>query len=158
MGKPPVTSKGLVIGIGNLLRGDDGLGPQTVSLLDEIGFDGRDVSTLTLPQIDITLVSSLASVNYAIFIDARVCDSGDEVKIVQYLPSEQDAYPSHTSHALSIPSVIEITRKLYGRAPACYLVLPSGYEFSIGERLSPKAETNRRLAAKQVIDLVRTMS
>ena len=158
MGKAPVIKKGLVIGIGNVLRGDDGLGPQTVAVLDEIGFNGRDVSTITLPQIDITLASSLASVDYAVFVDARIHDSQEEVKVVHYVQAERGMTLSHTSHSLSIPSLIEMTRELYGKAPDCYMVAPKGHDFSIGERLSPRAEANCRLAAKNVIDLVREMS
>jgi hydrogenase maturation protease len=158
MGRTAVVKRGLVIGIGNVLRGDDGLGPQTVTLLDSIGFDGRDVGTIALPQLDITLATSLASVDYAVFVDARLHDSEDEVKIVHLVQTERSTTLSHTSHSLSIPSLIEMTRELYGKAPDCYMVVPKGHDFSIGEQLSPRAEANRRLAAKNVIDLVRRIS
>lgn len=158
MAKAPVVKKGLIIGIGNILRGDDGLGPQAVTLLDEIGFDGQDVSTIALPQIDITLANSLASVDYAVFVDARIHDSDDEVKIVHCDQIEHNAHLCHTSHALSIPALIAITRELYGKAPNCYMVVPKGYDFSIGEKLSPQAEANLQLATKHVIDLVGTIA
>ncbi len=158
MVESPVAKRGLVVGIGNVLRRDDGLGPQTAALVDEIGFDGRDVSTLTLPQIDITLANSLASVDFVVFVDARIQDSDDEITTVHCEPTKDDAHLSHTSHALSIPSLIAITRELYGKAPNCYMVLPKGYDFAIGEQLSPRAEANRQLAAQQIIHLIETMT
>jgi Ni,Fe-hydrogenase maturation factor len=93
-----------------------------------------------------------------VFIDARFCDSDDEIKIVQCKPAEQNAHLSHTSHALTIPTLIEITRELYGKAPDCHIVAPKGYDFSIGENLSPEAENNRQQAARSIIDLICAIS
>jgi hydrogenase maturation protease len=158
MDKPPIMKRGLVIGIGNVIRKDDGLGPQTVALLDEIGFNGHDIRTMALPQIDITLVNELASVEYVLFVDARVCDSEEKIRIVHCRQTEHNASLSHTSHALTIPTLIEITRELYGMAPDCYIVAPKGYDFSIGENLSPGAENNRQLAARRITDLIGAIS
>ena len=158
MGEPPVSMRGLVVGIVNTLRGDDGLGPRTVALLDRTGFAGHHVATMAVPQIDITLVSSLAAVDYAVFVDAGVQDSDEDVAVLPCDSPEPDAHLGHTSHALSIPSLLAFTRQLYGRAPNCYLVVLRGYDFSIGERLSPQAEVNLQLAAKNVIDLISAMA
>jgi hydrogenase maturation protease len=158
MGRSPIIKRGLVIGIGNVLRQDDGLGPKTVAFLDELSFDGYDVGTIVIPQIDITLASTLASVDYAIFVDAGMNDSDDQIKIIPYEHAEHDSNLSHTSHALSIPSLIEITSELYGRAPISYMVIPKGYDFSVGERLSPQAEANMLLAVNQIVELIGTAS
>jgi hydrogenase maturation protease len=154
MVKSHLEKRGLIIGFGNILRKDDGLGPKAVDLLNEIIFDGRDVNTMTLPQIDITLAKELASVDFAIFVDARIDDSNDSVIIEHLELNELNTQLGHTSHSLSIPSLIGLTRELYENTPDCYMVTPKGYDFSIGESFSPEAEANLHLAVKKIIELI----
>jgi hydrogenase maturation protease len=150
--------RGLVVGIGNLLRTDDGLGPLTVSALEEMDLGGGEVRMMAMPQIDITLASLLASVDYAIFVDARSDNAEDEVKVSRCDRTDQELHLSHTSHSLSIPALIEATHQFYGKSPSCFLVTPKGYDFSIGEILSPQAKRNLRVAAAQVIGLIDRIS
>lgn len=154
MVKSYVAKRGLVIGFGNILRKDDGLGPKAVDLINKSGFDGCDVRTMSLPQIDITLAITLASVDFAIFVDARSDDLNDPVIIEHSEPNELETQLSHTSHSLSIPSLIKLTQEIFGRAPDSYTVEPKGYDFSIGESLSPQAEANLHLALKKMVELI----
>jgi len=145
-----------VVGFGNELRGDDGLGPAVARALRENGSDRRaQVDVVDLPQLDISLVPRLAMVELAVFVDARD-DQRDELVIRdRILPSGAPQTPAFSSHTLGIGQLLRAALDWYGSAPDCYLVAPKGYEFSIGDRLSSRAEGAVRAAVIEVEALVR---
>ena len=64
----------LVIGFGNTLRCDDGVGPKAVLAVEELGLPG--VRTLTCPQLTPELADPLSKVDSAVFVDAAVDHRG----------------------------------------------------------------------------------
>ena len=146
----------LVVGFGNELRGDDGLGPAVARALRENG-SGRQarVEVVELPQLDISLVPRLATVELAVFVDARDDQRDDLVIRDRVLPSEAPQTPAFSSHTLGIGQLLRAALDWYGSAPDCYLIAPKGYEFSIGSRLSLRAADAARAAVTEVEALVR---
>lgn len=51
-----------------------------------------------------------------------------------------------TTHSLSAEAVLYLAKSLYGRCPEAYLLAIRGYEFEIGENLTPAAQKNLELA------------
>ena len=146
--------KCLLIGFGNTLRRDDGLGPYIVDSIAVESYCGMEVRKISIPQIDLILADDLSKVDLALFVDSRIDDSDDLVKVEHCAPSREPSLCSHTSHSLSIQDLINLTRDLYGRVPESYIVMPKGFDFSLGEDLTSKAKKSAVLAVQTVTDLV----
>jgi hydrogenase maturation protease len=146
--------KCLLIGFGNTLRRDDGLGPYVVDGLATENLRGMEIAKISIPQIDLILASGLSRVDVALFVDARVDDS-DEPVIVEHCSASEDASPfGSSSHSLSIPDLLRLTRDLYGHKPESYVVMPKGFDFSLGDSLTPEAEHTAALASRALLGLV----
>jgi len=55
---------------------------------------------------------------------------------------------SFTTHALTPEAVLDLCQSLYGKRPEAFLLAIRGYDFEIGEGLSPAAEKNLQAALK----------
>ena len=75
-----------------------------------------------------------------ILVDARADEDDELVKVRRIEPTDGLSNMPHTSHALGLPDLLYILRDWYGTTPACYAVMPKGYDFSIGEVVSERAQ------------------
>lgn len=149
--------KCLIIGYGNSIRCDDGLGPKVVELLKcEQTLVRNNISMIVLSQLDIIMVNSLIEYDLVIFIDARDDDDEIPVRVELIEPSDEKSELPRDTHALSIESLLHLSEHLYQLSPKCYAVLPKGYDFSFSEKLSSKAEINSFDAKKIVMEILKT--
>lgn len=126
----------LVIGIGNPSRGDDALGPTLIEHLEAL--DLPDVELLTDFQLQVEYAYDLQERQMVIFADASV--SGPEPYAFE--PIEPAADASYSSHALSPAAILQAYTTLYGEPPKSWILGIKGYDFDLGEGLSPQAESN----------------
>ncbi len=146
----------LVAGLGNLDRGDDGLGADVVALL--AGRMPQDVELLTRRGDMLALIEEWAGVDVCIAIDAAA-PAGDPGRIFRFdlatdtLPADA-AYMS--SHAMGLPAVVALARAL-GRAPRDMIVYAvEGICFDDGAPLSrPVAQAARDVADRIVAEVER---
>lgn len=121
----------LIVGIGNELRGDDGVGIRVVgSLSPRPGAEAIAVHQLT-PE----LADRLHAAQRVLFVDAQI--AGDAVRL---LPLEPAAEAALLGHALSPEALLEWTRRVHGRAPEGWLLTVPARAFPFGESLSPEAK------------------
>jgi hydrogenase maturation protease len=124
----------LVIGYGNPLRGDDGLGPRLASAIDQLAFPGVDV--LVCHQLTPELAEPISRADAVIFIDARV--QGDPGVQLQRIEAETPG--AFRTHASDPAALLALARALYGTAPAGWWLTLPAVEFGFGEKLSPSAQ------------------
>lgn len=145
----------LLIGYGNTVRGDDGLGPYVARhFQDWSAPPGVRILVEELPQLDVALIEQLAAAQLAIFVDARDDDRCDAVIVERHVLADAAATPRHTSHSVGIDQLLRAARDWYGRAPVCYAVMPKGYEFEFSERLTTRAEQNAERAIREVATII----
>ncbi len=145
----------LLVGYGNTVRGDDGLGPHVARhFRDWPAPPGVKVLVEELPQLDLMLIERLAGATLAIFVDARHDDRSDAVVIERHQPVEAGWSAGHSSHAVGIDQLLRAARDWYGRGPVCYAVLPKGYEFEFSETLTAQARRNAEAAIEAVATLI----
>jgi hydrogenase maturation protease len=125
----------LVIGIGNPLRGDDGIG---ALLAYQVG--GRSVQQLT-PE----LAAELAELEAVLFIDAWLAPAGAAARLTQISP----AVGAVGSHRLEPAQLLAISQALYGRSPQAHLLRVPAYGFDHGTALS--AELQAALPAARAL-------
>ena len=146
-------SKVLIVGIGNEIRQDDGIGPYCLKLLKHMPAyaNNKLVDCLTVHQLDITHCTTFADYGLIIFIDAAAGDSPQSVRVEEIKPKPQPR--NFTSHIGSIYDILSLTQSLYGVTPKGYLVAVSGLSFEVGEGLSHTALKNATIAIQIVQEL-----
>ena len=143
------TVKSLVIGYGNSLRSDDGIGIEMATVIDRWHLPG--VRSLALHQLTPELAAELALVDRAIFIDARQGIDTDPVELHRLKPSVSTEFPTH----LGDPRVLlSLTQAIYGKCPQAWWAIVPGINFQVGDRLSPLAQRNIEQALIQIESLL----
>ena len=124
----------LIIGYGNPLRGDDGVGPRAAELLAETPFpDG--VQVLVCHQLTIELAPQIAEADRLILIDARATGEPGSIQQCVLTPAIPDS--ASLTHHIDAQGLLAAAQMLYGHAPETMLFTVSGGSFEGGEALSP---------------------
>ncbi len=125
--------KALIIGYGNPLRSDDGVGQAAArALAHEAAVDGAEV--IGCHQLMPELAEGLAAVDLAVFVDAA---AGLEPGDVVVKPVQSAAGPSAgLIHHVAPGALLALSEKLYGRSPEAFLVTVGAGSLALGEGLS----------------------
>ena len=125
----------LLIGYGNLLRSDDGVGPAIVSRLAAI-FAGEPRCACLVPhQLTPELAEQVACVDRVVFVDASVEQPAGEIRI-RRLNAEYVAL-SAVGHCASPEAILAISKALYHRVPRAWSIAVGVANLAVGDRLSP---------------------
>ena len=115
-----IETKILVIGYGNTLRGDDGVGPCVAEAIEQLQLPG--VRTLACPLLTPELADPIARVGTVIFVDAAV----DAPKGVQWRKLEPNESSQLMAHAADPRTMLALARDVFGRMPeAWWLTIPA---------------------------------
>lgn len=137
----------LIYGYGNPGRQDDGLGNAFVEeikawaaqeKLEGIEFDSNY-------QLNIEDAAGIAEKELVIFADASV---EEDVIDFELTPVTENTEVSFTSHAASPGYIYYLSKALFGKQPATYLLHIKGYTWNFEEGLSEKATRNLNLAVE----------
>ncbi len=122
----------VVFGWGNIARGDDGLGPLLLARLEQAGWP--EAVFIEDYQLQIEHALDLEGADLALFIDAG---TGTPAPFVFREIFSREGM-AHTSHALAPESVLDVYRRVTGKAPPpAFLLCLRGENFGLGEDLSP---------------------
>jgi hydrogenase maturation protease len=152
---PPVAESrpdAVLIGCGNLLRGDDGAGPECVRLLAETGLP-PGVTAIDAGTSGADVVLGMRGANRVILVDA--CQSGRPPGSLVSLTAAELAGIAKTGpldiHAFRWIDAVRLSRALAGDqpGPTVSVWLVEGAQFAPGSGLSPTvAAAVSRLAAE----------
>lgn len=149
----------VVVGVGNRLRGDDGIGLAVAASLDGRVPDGVDV--VPCEQEPSRLIEAWRGAETAVVIDA--VRSGAEPGTLHRFDASEHAIPgrlfrSSSTHAFGVGEAIELARAL-GSLPGRIVVHGvEGGEFAAGEGLTAPVEAAVEPAARAVIDELESLS
>ena len=132
----------LIFAYGNISRGDDALAPLLVERLQQQGVVqgcGLQLKFLSDYQIHIEHVMDMQQCQRVLLIDAA-----------QQLPQAYRLYPVtaqqqtlYTTHGMSPATLLHTYRQvLHEEPPATAMLAIGGYQFELGQVLSPQAEEN----------------
>jgi len=126
----------LVLGYGNPLRCDDGLGWKVAVQLFRLN-TSPEVEVLPCHQLTPELAEPVSRSDVVVFIDCTREGRPGEFQCNELSPeSGQVAF----THHLSPTAILEMSSELYGSCPKAYLVSICGESFEAGESLSPAVE------------------
>jgi hydrogenase maturation protease len=124
----------LVIGYGNTLRGDDGVGPRVAEAIGELHLPG--VQTLICPLLTPELAEPIARAEKVIFVDAAV-DAPKEIQWRKLVPSESSQL---MAHAADPRTMLALSRDVYGRVPEAWWLTIPAMDLGFREDFSPEVQ------------------
>ena len=147
--KPEPRDDILLIGVGNTLREDDGVGILLLHRLKK--FYSTPLNAIELTEPDISLTRDIAAYPNLLVIDALNESIDDPYAL---LPLESKAVTSpggFTSHLFSWGEILYIAGKVFDRVPKAQILGISASHFGVGERISAACEANADKAFKFLI-------
>ncbi|MCS7264806.1 MAG: hydrogenase maturation protease [Armatimonadetes bacterium] len=142
--------KVLIIGYGNPLRGDDGVGWVIAENLKETLSDEK-VLIKTCIQLTPELAADLSDSDFAILIDAR---AEEPAGAISYQQVEPLPVLTSSSHHFTPASLLSYAYHLFGKAPKTYLVSINGAEFGYQERLSLPVQKAITKAIQIILEII----
>jgi hydrogenase maturation protease len=123
----------VVLGFGNPLRGDDGVGWRVAEAAAQ-RWPGRLV-VRTGQQLVPEWAADLIDADVAYFVDASLEVEEAELEVV---PIDAVSAPIH-GHALTPGQLLLLTRAAFGRVPRAFVLHVPAANFDFGDTLSPTA-------------------
>ena len=141
-----------VIGIGNVSRGDDGVGH---ALVDELQHQALDVTFYSQSGEASALLDIFGDHETVIVIDAMDGPPPGEVRVINALNSPLPAAPPHAStHSFGLAEAVALGASLGQLPEHLWVVAIAGENFEHGHGISRPVRGAMDDAAKAVLDLV----
>ncbi len=141
----------LVICIGNVARGDDGVAHAVAEELKRTG----EIPTsciVTATDLDITMAADIAGSSRVVIVDAVRRDD-PPVAISRIHPGQT---PRPTGHCIDAESLLALAVVLYGHAPETSLISVAAPDMGHSETLSDVARAASREAARAIVSVLET--
>lgn len=143
-----ISKKIAVIGIGNILRSDDGIGAHICRLLEEMKL--TCFTTFIVQQLHVELIEDLIEYDLIVLVDASVI--GNDVSLTPVTYNKTQAITA--SHHLNAQMFGALSQKLFGTNVPILLCSVKGDNFEFGESLSDIANNNTTKAITLIFDSV----
>lgn len=125
----------LVVGYGNPLRQDDGVGPAVAQKILDHQWPHVDVQLRQ--QLHVDMIEDWAAYKKVLLIDAGRDGGEVELKKMSDAPST-----AGSSHHADPAMLLELYKKVYGSPPEVWLLSIRGSQFDVGNQLSAAAKAN----------------
>ncbi len=133
-----------MIGYGNTLRSDDGVGPKAVEAIEHLRLEG--VRTLCCDLLTPELADPISRAERVIFVDAAV-DAPREVQLRPLSPAESSQI---MAHAADPRTMLALARDVFGHTPRAWWLTIPVENIGIGEQLSSFARKGLEKAVEQI--------
>ncbi len=135
----------LVLGYGNLLRSDDGVGPRTAEAVAALRLPG--VTTLVCDLLTPELSETISRARLVFFIDASV----EAPRQVQVRRLEPNPTCQVMAHAADPRTVLALARDVFGHAPDAWWITIPVENLGVGYELSPLAQAGSKEACQVIL-------
>lgn len=143
-------NKVVVIGYGNLLRGDDGIGIIAVRQIRE----HLDVDTYEYHQLNIEVLPILSEYENIIFIDCSTEIGHGEVVCQEIEPDNKITLTM--THHLTPQQILQLLESLYNKNPKGYICKIGGRIFDFGSEISREVMDSTPRLINDCIRLINT--
>jgi hydrogenase maturation protease len=134
----------LVIGYGNSLRSDDGVGPRVAEAVEALKLPG--VRTLDCQLLSPEYADPIARARRVIFVDAAV-DQMDGVKFRKLAPGDTSQL---MAHAADPRTMLALARDVFGRTPEAWWLTIPAIHMGFSTDFSPETETGFHIAVAEI--------
>lgn len=122
----------LIIGVGNSLRSDDGIGWRVANELSG-RLAASDVEVMALQQLMPEIAEPISRAEKVLFVDAVEGGKPGSLRVEQIAPAAESRLDSHH---LTPASILKLTLDLYDRRPQAFLLSVAAESFGPGENFS----------------------
>ncbi len=136
----------LIIGYGNTLRRDDGVGVRLAEAATKLELPG--VTAITRHQLLPELAEPISQAEAVVFVDAAA-EPVEKVELRRINPAPGGS-AQILAHATDPPSMLALAKQMFGRAPKGWCLPIPVEDFGFGEELSPRAEDGLRTALELI--------
>ena len=140
----PIEAELLVIGYGNSLRRDDGVGLRVAEAVEELQLPG--VRTLVCQLLTPEYADPIARAHRVIFVDAAV-DKVDGVYFRKLEPGETSQLMAHSADPRTM---LALARDVFGHAPEAWWLTIPAIHLGFGTDYSPEAEAGFHTAVDEI--------
>lgn len=134
----------LVIGYGNTLRGDDGVGPRVAEAVAALRLPG--VRTLICQQLSPEHAAPISLADTVIFVDAAV-DAPQEVQLRRLEPNDTTQL---MAHAADPRTMLALSRDVFGHVPQAWWLTIPAVKLDFCEELTPEARLGCENAVQKI--------
>lgn len=131
----PLPVELLVIGYGNTLRGDDGVGPRVAEAIAALHLP--NVRTLVCQQLSPEYAAPIAIAEKVVFVDAAVA-APKEVQLRRLEPSDTSQL---MAHAADPRTMLALSRDVFGHVPRAWWLTIPAEKMEFSEALTPMAQS-----------------
>jgi hydrogenase maturation protease len=142
----------LVIGYGNTLRRDDGVGVKVAEAVEALKLPG--VRALVCHQLTPELAETISQSRAVVFVDAAV-DATDEVQMRPLEPADTSQL---MAHAADPRTMLALARDIFRRAPKAWWLTIPAEDLGFGDELSPRAAEGFKVALERIRECSRRLS
>jgi hydrogenase maturation protease len=131
----------LIVGYGNELRGDDGVGPQVAMAISD--WHLPSVKSLSVQQLLPEIAVDMAQANYVIFVDACRKGCAPTIQLEPVVPNKEalaHCTAPAINHACDPSALVALTQVLYGDHPQAWLLQIPTEHCDLGRSLSKTAQ------------------
>lgn len=150
----------IVIGYGNELCGDDGVGPLIARAVME--WDLPDVQALTVQQLTPELAEPLAGARFAIFVDALQIDARARAATTDGCIMIHSVAPATSSisitHFGDPNQLLALAQTVYGAVPQAWWIMVPAINLDIGASMSPITQQSIAVALRLTRYLITNMT
>jgi hydrogenase maturation protease len=144
---PPI----LIIGIGNLIRGDDGLGPRLIDLLNQQPLPA-EIEALAVQQLTLDLVETLSQASLVIFVDARLGAPPGQIECRDIQPDS--SLQVANTHFFDPHTLLAATQALYRHHPRGLIFTVTTQAFDYTQELSAPVQAALPALARQITQAI----
>ncbi|MFZ0827573.1 MAG: hydrogenase maturation protease [Verrucomicrobiia bacterium] len=142
--QPAAAGDFLVVGYGNELRGDDGVGPKVAAAVEELHLPG--VRTLICPLLTPEYAELISQARRVVFVDAAV----DAPKKVQWRKLEPNETSQIMAHAADPRTMLALARDVFGHCPEAWWLTIPAENTGFSEELSPSVRRGLQEAVEKI--------
>ena len=142
----------LLVGYGNTLRSDDGVGPKVVEAIAALNLPG--VETLICDLLTPEVADPISRADTVVFVDAAI-DAPAEVQLRTLLPADSSQI---MAHAADPRTVLALAHDVFGHAPEAWWLTIPVKDIGIGEQFSDLAWKGVGRAIQKIRDLQQACS
>lgn len=144
----------LVIGYGNTLRGDDGVGQHIARRL-EVELYSDAVEVIACHQLTPELADPVSRADLAVFVDAAETGRPGDIQVNNVEP---EMVTGAFTHEVTPASLIAAAYDLYGTHPRGILITITGVQFAYSDALSSPVEAAADEVVRRIHHLIGTHS
>lgn len=134
----------LVVGYGNTLRNDDGVGPRAAEEIARLHLPG--VTAVACPLLTPELADPVSRADCVVFVDASV-EASPEVRFRPLQPADSSRI---LAHAADPATLLALARDVFGHAPRAWWLTIPVTDLGVGESLSDRARSGLRVAVDRL--------